>query len=422
MNTFLVVLPLLAIIAVLLIKCSRHSNRLKEIRRVINTMSRGDFSSRMVLSPSDKLSSVALQINELSQGIQKRLQEITDEKEKLEAILSSMAEGVLVISSQEKLVHLSPSFLDMFDVRSLDWPGKHYWEIIRNPAVNEPIREALVNKKIIRKEIQLVHPQEMFFNLQISPILNSKGVLISLVAILHDVTELKKYERLRTEFVANVSHELKTPLTSIKGFVETLQNGAIDDKKSAQHFLGIISKQAQRLENLVNDLLVISSLESKDVQLNFTFESVGSVIHSVLLMKKQQMEEFGHDLILDIPSNLPMIRMDTQRMEQVFLNLLDNAIKYTHREGKIQIKGLVEGGYLRVDVIDNGPGISSENLSRIFERFFREDRSRSQEKGGTGLGLSIVKHIVDAHGGKVNVDSALGKGTRFSVFLPINMV
>lgn len=410
---------LFIVIFLLAIKSYRDSKRLKEIRRVIRGLAQGDLSLRMMMEPSDKIGDVALNINELAQGIQKRLQEITNENEKLEAILSNMAEGVLVISPQERLVHLSSRFLDMFEVRSHDWPKKHYWEIIANQSINESIREALTQRKVLRKSITIVHPQEMFFNMLISPVIDSSGVLISLVAVFHDVTELKKYERLRTEFVANVSHELKTPLTSIKGFVETLRSGAIEDKVNAVHFLGIISKQTHRLENLVNDLLILSSLESKDVKMSFIKTNITSVLSSIILMKKKQIEELKHELILDIPSVLPLLMIDTQRMEQVFLNLLDNAVKFTPAGGKIQIKAALEGRYVRIDLIDNGSGISSENLGRIFERFFRADKSRNQETGGTGLGLSIVKHIVEAHQGKVAVESILGRGSRFSVFLPL---
>jgi two-component system phosphate regulon sensor histidine kinase PhoR len=412
----------LGLVIFLTIKCVRFSNRIKEIRRVINAMAQGDFSLRMELSPSDKMGDVARQINELSTGLQKRLEEITNEKEKLEAILSSMAEGVLVISTQERLVHLSPSFLSMFEVRSSDWHHKHYWEVMANQEINESIREAMVQRKVLRKEIVIIHPQEMFFDMLVSPVVDSSGQLISLVAVFHDVTELKKYERLRTEFVANVSHELKTPLTSIKGFVETLQSGAIEDKAHALRFLDIIAKQTKHLEELVNDLLILSSLESKDVAMNFAHIDIQGVLNSVILLKKKDIEAFRHILSVDMPAELPLVTIDASRMEQVFLNLLDNAVKFTPQGGAIEIKVVADRQYLRVDIIDNGRGISSENLNRIFERFFRADKSRAYDTGGTGLGLSIVKHIVEVHKGKINVESTLGRGCRFSVFLPLHML
>ena len=420
--TLILVAILVIIILYLSFQCIFQTRRLEEIRRVINAMTEGDYSLRMGLSFSDKIGDVVRNINDLAAGIQKRLQELTNEKDKLEAILSSMAEGVLVIGVDSRLIHLSPSFKNMFEIRSGNWQNKFYWEIIANQIINESIRNVLKHKKILGKEIVVIRPQEMFFNMQISPVLDSKGELINLVAVFHDVTELKKFERLRSEFVANVSHELKTPLTSIRGFVETLYNGAMNDKVQGARFLEIILKQTQRLENLVNDLLILSSLESKDIKMNFVKGDIVSLIHAIALLKKNEIENFHHTLSLDLHSDLPFVRMDAQRMEQVLLNLLDNAIKFTPSGGVIQIKVVIEERYLRVDIVDNGPGISSEYLDRIFERFFRVDKSRSQETGGTGLGLSIVKHIVEAHDGKLSVVSMLGKGSSFSVFLPLDMV
>ncbi len=413
---------LLIIIVFLSIQCVSQTRRLEEIRRVINAMNEGDYSSRMGLSFSDRIGDVVRNINDLAKGTQTRLQELTNEKDKLQAILSNMAEGVLVIGADSRLIHLSPSFKSMFETRSEKWQNKFYWEIITNQDINASIREVLNNKKILSKEITLVRLQEMFFNMQISPVIDSNGGLVSLVAVFHDVTELKKFERLRSEFVANVSHELKTPLTSIRGFVETLHNGAIDDKVQGRRFLEIIFKQTQRLENLVNDLLVLSSLESKGIKMNFVKGDLVALIQSIVVMKKKQIDDFNHTLNLTMPSNLPLIKMDSQRMEQVFINLLDNAIKFTPPGGKIEIKVTPEDQYFRIDVIDNGVGISSEYLNRIFERFFRVDKSRSQATGGTGLGLSIVKHIVELHGGRISVSSMLGKGSAFSVFLPQDMI
>lgn len=422
MLTLFLSLILLSCIIALSLKYYRYTQDIKQMRGMITMMAQGDFSTRMVLAPSDKLGDMARDLNELSLGVQKKLEQITNEKEKLEAILSSMVEGVVMISTDGRLLHLNHTFLDMFEVRSRDWSQKYYWEIIANQTVNQFLREALKQKRGLRQEITLMHPQEMVFSMQASVVVDTEDKPMSLTAVFHDITELKKYERLRTEFVANVSHELKTPLTSIKGFIETLQGGAAQDPVQASRFLGIIAQQTQRLENLVNDLLALSSLESKNGKMNFIKADMAGVINAVVLMKKKQIEEFHHILTLEILPELPMVKMDTQRMEQVFLNLLDNAVKFTSPGGKISIKASVEGQFLKVDVIDNGIGVPAEHLNRIFERFWRVDKSRSQETGGTGLGLAIVKHIVEAHRGKISVESILGQGSRFSVFLPLDVV
>jgi two-component system phosphate regulon sensor histidine kinase PhoR len=416
------VILLILVILILGIKCFRFHLKIKAIHKVIRSMTQGNYSSRMELDPSQKLGGMAIEINELSQSIQTKLQEMFNEKEKLEAILSNMAEGVLVISSQERLMHMSPSFLDMFDVRSKDWFNKYYWEIVTNSTVIGSIKEAIKNKRVLYKDITIFHPEELFFQMRVSPVLGQDQEFLSLVVVLHDVTELKRYERLRTEFVANVSHELKSPLTSIKGFVETLQSGAIQDQDKVANFLGIISRQTNRLENLVNDLLELSSLESRMIKMDLKETSIQGLIDVVVDMKARQIKDKAIELTVQVDPDLPGIRMDATRIEQVLLNLVDNAIKFSQQGTEITIKASLNNDHLQLDVIDQGMGIPSEHLSRIFERFYRVDRSRNQESGGTGLGLSIVKHIVEAHQGKVAVESVLGKGSRFSVFLPVNMI
>ena len=216
--------------------------------------------------------------------------------------------------------------------------------------------------------------------------------------------------------MANVSHELKTPLTAIKGFVETLKTSAKDDPVAMVRFLDIIDKQAQHLENLVNDLLILSSIEFKEIKMNFMPEPLNKIINSVMVLQKKMIEDKGHQVTVDIPADLPNVLVDRQRMEQVFLNLLDNAVKFTPPGGKINIQAQWEKPYVRVEVKDNGVGIPAEHLSRVFERFYRVDRARSREAGGTGLGLAIVRQIVSAHQGKIEVESSPDAGFNFPNF------
>jgi two-component system, OmpR family, phosphate regulon sensor histidine kinase PhoR len=348
----------------------------------------------------------------------KQLSSTSIERENFETILSSMVEGVIVINAKGKIEHASPNFCQLLELRSKETQNKLYWEIIWNQEINDSIKEALLQKRAVRKEINIIGPQESFFSMQISPVMGHDDNLLSLIAVFHDITELKKLEKVRAEFVANVSHELKTPLTAIKGFVETLKSSAKDDPVARSRFLDIIDKQAQRLENLVNDLLILSSIESKEVKMNIVAEPLNKIIHSVLALHKKFIDEKGHHLTVDIPSDLPNVLVDRQRMEQVFLNLLDNAVKFTPPGGKINIKARWEKPYVCVEVNDNGVGIPSEHLSRVFERFYRVDRARSREAGGTGLGLAIVRQIVSTHQGKIEVESSPDVGSTFRIFLP----
>jgi two-component system phosphate regulon sensor histidine kinase PhoR len=349
----------------------------------------------------------------------KQLSHTRIDRENFEAILSSMVEGVIVINAKGTIEHASPNFCQLLELRSKETQNKLYWEVIWNQEICDCIREALAKKRAVRKEINIIGPQESFFSMQISPVMDKQDKLISLIAVFHDITELKKLEKIRAEFVANVSHELKTPLTAIKGFVETLKTTAKDDPSALSRFLDIIEKQAHRLENLVNDLLILSSLESKEVKMNIAAEPLNKIVHSTLILHKKNIEEKGHQVVVEVPENLPNVLVDRQRMEQVFLNLLDNAVKFTPAGGKIVLKAKWDKPNVCIEVQDNGVGIPAEHLSRVFERFYRVDKARSRDaQGGTGLELAIVQQIVSAHRGKIEVESALESGSTFRIFLP----
>ena len=350
--------------------------------------------------------------------ILKQLSTTRIDRENFETILSSMVEGVIVINSKGNIEHASPNFCQLLELRSKETQNKLYWEVIWNQEINNSIKEALFHKRAVRKEINIIGPQESFFSMQISPVMDPDDRLLSLIAVFHDITELKKLEKVRTEFVANVSHELKTPLTAIKGFVETLKTSAKDDPAAVEHFLDIIDKQTQRLESLVNDLLILSAIESKEVKMNIVPESLNRIIQTVIALNKKAIEDKGHQVTVDIPNDLPRVLVDRQRIEQVFLNLLDNAVKFTPPQGKITIQARLQKPYVCIEVKDNGVGIPAEHLSRVFERFYRVDRARSREAGGTGLGLAIVRHIVLAHQGTVEVESKADVGSTFRIFLP----
>ena len=358
-------------------------------------------------------------IQELSSRLTQQQQKSFHDKNELNAILSSMVEGVIVIGRDEKILYVSPNVSAMFELRSKDVALKAFWEVIPHQQINDCIKEALSVGQAVNKEIALIGAQDIFFNMQISPVLQD-GQLTSVVGVFHDITALKSLVKLRSEFVANVSHELKTPLTSIKGFVETLQEqGGVEDADNARRFLEIIHKQTKRLENLVNDLLTLSAIESKEDKMECVPTDIGPFIQSMLMMYKQAIEKSGHNIKVEIPVGLSKINADRNRLEQVFINLLDNAVKFTPTAGNITISAKAEQAFVRINIADTGIGIAPEHLSRVFERFYRADKARSSALGGTGLGLSIVKHIVHAHQGKVEVQSTLGQGTTFSVFFPI---
>ena len=392
---------------------------IQQMQQLAQKITQGDFNSRLSLMRKDELGDLANYLNQMSFELQNKINEVTRDKNELKAMLSSMIEGVIVINRNEKIVLLSAPVYEMLELRSREVIGKPYWEVIRNEEINSLLEEAMVQKHSVQKEITIIAPEERQFSVQVSSVLLESGDLSGVVAVFHDITELKKMAKVRAEFVANVSHEFKTPLTTIRGFVETLKDGAVNDKEKSRKFLDIILKHTERLEYLVNDLLSLASMESQELRLDFEKVPVPALIDSVVGLYKQQLEQKQQRLELKIPKDLPLIQADRLKIEQVFTNLLDNAIKFTPQEGQITIIVHQHNESVQIDFQDSGIGIDPQHLPRIFERFYRVDKGRSRDMGGTGLGLAIVKHIILAHQGKVSVQSHLGKGSTFSVSLPV---
>lgn len=392
---------------------------IRQMQDITKKVTGGDFSKKIVVKSKDELGNLAYHLNQMTDELDRKIKEITKGKKELEAILGSMVEGVMVVGGDEKMLLINSPIFKMFDIRTKDIIGKSFWEVLRNEEVNSLLKDSIRNKQAVRKELHVIVPSENYFDVQTSTVFDNSSKFLGLIAVFHNITELKSIERMRAEFTANVSHELKTPLTSIKGFIETLLEGAINDKVKAKEFLNIIKTHTDRLENLINDLLSISKIESKEVKMDKININLHEELKRVVDLYKDRINEKQHIVEINIKDNAVSVFADERKLEQVFSNLLDNAIKFTPGHGGISITASEEKDYIRIDFKDNGIGIPQEHLPRIFERFYRVDRARSRELGGTGLGLSIVKHIIEAHGGKVTVDSAPGEGSTFHIFLPL---
>ncbi|MBI5642516.1 MAG: PAS domain-containing sensor histidine kinase [Deltaproteobacteria bacterium] len=331
----------------------------------------------------------------------------------LETIAREMKTGVLVLDKAGQALYANPFFLNSFPFKgAID--GKKVNEIIQNVNLLKNIEGFLNNRGGKSSDIE-ISDGGRFFNVHIVPI-KEKGDF-SLLLFLQDITEEKKVETIKKDFVANVSHELRTPLASIKGYSETLLDGGMDDKETLKEFLRVIDRHATRMARLIDDLLILSRLESHQMAIISAPVELNDLIFTTTKGFEKQARDKGIAISAEIPDDLPKVMGDRDRLEQVVVNLLDNAIKYTHSGGSVTVKAKREDGGVRVDITDTGMGIPSGDIPRIFERFYRVDKARSRELGGTGLGLAIVKHIIQGHNGKLFVESTPGKGSTFSFLL-----
>ena len=395
---------------------SRTINPINRMIQVSRRFSEGDFSRRIIRASRDEIGELAATLNQMAQDIENKIREIKTQGQKLSAIFNSMIEGVIVIDKAGRIVSINPTVEKIFGVLNIDVAGKIFLEAARNNDIAEVISAILKFGKPISTEITLIYPVRRIFEVNATPIFDNDAICGCLVVI-HDITEIRRLETVRSDFVANVSHELKTPLTSIKGFVETLLEGALEDKENNRQFLEIIQDHAQRLDNLVNDLLSLSHLESKEIALKKTNFNLRQLIDGVISGFSSQLKKKNIEIKNDLPADI-LINADSNRIEQVVTNLIDNAIKFNKEKGFIRIFDEESDGKVKITVEDSGIGIPEKDIPRIFERFYRVDKARSRQLGGTGLGLSIVKHIVELHGGNTGVESVEGFGSKFWFILP----
>src|SRR3990167_266899 len=337
----------------------------------------------------------------------------TDIKEKiLEAVISEIQIGVVVLGMNKQILYSNPFFEKTFSLSEKP-AGKRLSDLINVPSFSKTLDSALSSDEN--------QPQEITIQGKGNQILEARLVPFSdmIIGFFQDVTEEKRVEAIKRDFVANVCHELRTPLASIKGYAETLLDGALNDRATLKKFLTIIDRHANRMTAIIDDLLTISMIESHQMQLKLEAVDIKGLINSVLQGFEKNARDKGLKLIFDMRDDLPAVTADRVRLEQVIVNLVDNAIKYTN-QGEVKISARKEDNAMRIDVEDTGIGIPEKDIPRIFERFYRVDKGRSRELGGTGLGLAIVKHIIQAHKGKIWVESQLGKGTTFRFTLPLS--
>ena len=398
----------------------RISRPLADLRRGIERFEREGLGYRLPAFELEEVGRLAEVVNDMAERLDERIKAGIRQLNEQEAVLSSMVEGLLVVDTAEKVTRVNRAAVGFLDIDQPGAIGRTIQEVVRNPYLQEFVKKALAASEPTEGDIVLRSGEgDRYLNAHGAILRDDEGRKIGAVIVLNDVTRLQRLENVRREFVANVSHELKTPITSIKGFVETLRDGAVRRPADAQKFLEIVAKQADRMNSIIEDLLLLSRVEQDTREERVIIEH--TPLKGVILEAVQVCEPKAHDKDIKITVKCPdgvAGRINAALLEQAVINLLDNAIKYSEPGRPVSVDVEQTPGEVVIRVVDRGSGIEPQHLPRIFERFYRVDKARSRKLGGTGLGLAIVKHIVQAHGGTITVESSPDEGSTFTIHLP----
>ncbi len=409
----------LLIIATTVYLSSRITSSLREMRRGAERFARGDFSARLKVPETEELAELAREMNRMAAQLDDRIKTVINQRNELEAVLASMVEGVLAFDTKERLISLNQAAANLLNLDRERIRNRTIQEAIRNWELQDFVNRTLSSSNPIEEEIVFYNKGERYLQAHGTPLKDAGGRKIGALVVLNDVTKIRRLENVRREFVANASHEIRTPVTSIKGFVETLMDGALEDRETTERFLGIISRHADRLNAIVEDLLNLSKIEMEAERGEIFLEegNLLDVVEEAVEACHLAAQEKKISVAVQCQGNLRG-RFNSSLLVQALINLIDNAIKYSGTGGTVTIGCSVHGGSIEISVADKGVGIEKKHIPRLFERFYTVDRARSRKLGGTGLGLAIVKHIVQIHRGDIEVTSRPGEGSVFTITLP----
>ncbi len=420
-----------------------YRSRVNWLVEVCRRIAAGDFPRVEPDSHSDELAALGRALSETSNRLKATIASLSAGQSRTSAILDSMAEGVAVVGADERVIFSNAAFSQILGLEESDTSatqgvghelgrgaghGLMLVELVRQSELLVLVKKALAERRRVESDVTVGTLRPRTFAVTAAPVQaaiadtvdgTAERETLGAVLVLHDISEVRRLERVRRDFVANVSHEFKTPLTAIRGFAETLLSGALDDADHRARFVEIIREHAARLARLTDDLLRLSKMEAGQFALEFKAVNAAEILTSCLDTARFSAERKKLQIEMHCPIKMPRVRGDAGRLRDVIQNLLDNAVQYTPAGGRIVVSANAENGDVVFDVSDNGIGIPQADLERIFERFYRVDDARSREAGGTGLGLAIAKHIVEAHSGKIWVESTVGEGSSFHFSIPI---
>src|SRR5216110_879365 len=412
---------IVAIVLLLLVAAAFFLQRLylrpwQELEHLLTRIWRGEQPPTFLLGGTARARRVGLALEQLLARQRELDRQVTKDAAEMRAVFAALTDGLLVVDSTQRILICNPAFEKLYRQSPIA-PGTPLLDIIRDSDVIEPIRAALDQAKARVAEV-IAPDRKKQLQVTVVPITGQDGGASGVVALFHDISRLKQVDEIRRDFVANVSHELRTPLSIFHGNLETLLEAADLDEKETRHIYEVMKRHSDRLNLLVNDLLSLARLESKEANLQLAEIRLPDFLEEVTRDWKKRLAGKNLRLELEVPDNFPTLRADERRLEEVVHNLLDNAVKYSPHNGRILIQAGAPDQEVVLSVRDEGVGIAANDLPRIFERFYRADRARSRELAGTGLGLSIVKHIAQLHGGRVEAESVVREGTTIRVILP----
>ena len=394
-----------------------------QIDQLVRQIVHGEEPRTFLVNGGIQAQRVGLALENIFRRQQQLAEQIAGRESGTQTILSVMQDGLLVVDSRRRVALSNPAFEKMFELRDGS-VGAPLLEVVRHATLDRLIADTLRGGQPMRTELSLTNsPASGELHLEVSavPIKAATDGTTGAVVLFHDITELKRLDQVRSDFVANVSHELRTPLSILRGYIETLLDNPETSREELSRVLSVMERHSKRLGLLVDDLLSLTQLESANTELELNQVRVKELFNNLIHDWKEKFAAKNLKLVVDLPPDLQTIRADETRVQEVLYNLLENAVKYSREGGEIRLQAARRGSEIVLNVSDDGIGISRDQLPRIFERFYRADKARSREHGGTGLGLAIAKHIAQLHGGRIEAESELGRGTTIRVFLPSDL-
>ena len=394
-----------------------------QIDQLVRQIVHGEEPRTFLVNGGIQAQRVGLALENIFRRQQQLAEQIAGRESGTQTILDVMQDGLLVVDSRRRVALSNPAFEKMFELRDGS-VGAPLLEVVRHATLDRLIADTLRGGQPMRTELSLTNSPaggERHLEVSAVPIKAAADGTTGAVVLFHDITELKRLDQVRSDFVANVSHELRTPLSILRGYIETLLDNPETSREEFSRVLSVMERHSKRLGLLVDDLLSLTQLESANTELELNQVRVKELFNNLIHDWKEKFAAKNLKLVVDLPPDLQTIRADETRVQEVLYNLLENAVKYSREGGEIRLQAARRGSEIVLNVSDDGIGISRDQLPRIFERFYRADKARSREHGGTGLGLAIAKHIAQLHGGRIEAESELGRGTTIRMFLPSDL-